>query len=363
MSRYLGDPDFAHDRPPCTGLLLVNLGTPEAPTTAAVRRFLAEFLADPRVIELPRPLWRLLLHGVVLRIRPRRSAAAYRAVWQAEGSPLLAIAERQAAALARELAARGLAPVEVALGMRYGRPSVREALEGLHAAGARRLLVLPLYPQYSATTTGSTFDAVSAVLSGWRWLPELRFLTHYHDHPPYLDALAASVRERWRAQGPSERLLFSFHGLPKRYFLAGDPYYCQCHKTARLVAERLALPDETWALAFQSRVGREPWLAPYTDEMLPVWAREGVRSVTVLCPGFSADCLETLEEVDIRYRELFLESGGERFDYVPALNDRAEHVRALADLVAAQLAGWQEHVDEVELEARAGRARARGAAR
>ncbi|MDX1434310.1 MAG: ferrochelatase [Gammaproteobacteria bacterium] len=342
---YRGRPDQrrageGHGEGGITGLLLANLGTPDAPTTAAVRRYLREFLSDPRVVELPRWLWLPVLHAVVLRVRPPRTAAAYRGIWTERGSPLLANSRAQAEALQQLLDARCRARVRVALGMRYGNPSIESALEELHDADMRRLIVLPLYPQYSATTTGSVFDALGATLSSWRWLPDVRFVSHYHDAPGYLDALAASVREHRARHGRAERLLFSFHGIPQRYFHQGDPYYCECHKTARLVAERLGEPDGEWAMSFQSRVGREPWLEPYTETILPQWAAEGIREIDVLCPGFSADCLETLEEIAIRDAELFQSAGGERLRYIPALNAREDHVAALADIVRAHAGDW-----------------------
>jgi ferrochelatase len=334
-------PSFRHDQPACAGVLLTNLGTPEAPTPAAVRRYLAEFLWDPRVVELPRPLWWLILHGVILRVRPARSARKYQIIWTPEGSPLLAISQRQAAAVAAMLAERCPGPVRVAVGMRYGKPSIAAALAELRAAGIQRLLVLPLYPQYSAATVASTFDAVAAELRTWRWLPELRFISQYHDHPGYLDALAAHLRVA-RAEQSGERLLFSFHGLPKRNLLAGDPYYCQCQKTARLVAERLGLQPDQWVVAFQSRFGRTEWLQPYTSVLLADWAKSGVKSVDVACPGFAADCLETLEEMALENRRIFLDAGGERYRYLPALNDDPAHIAALADLIGRHAAGWPE---------------------
>ncbi len=334
-------PAFAHDRPACTGVLLANLGTPDAPTPVAVRRYLAEFLWDPRVVEIPRPLWWLILHGIILRVRPARSARKYQAIWTAEGSPLLAISRRQAAAVAAALAERYPGPVRVAVGMRYGNPSIAAALAELRAAGVHRLLALPLYPQYSAATAASTFDAIAAELRTWRWLPELRFIAQYHDDPGYLNALADSIRTA-RAEQPGERLLFSFHGLPKRNLLAGDPYHCQCQKTARLVAERLGLQAGEWAVAFQSRFGRAEWLQPYTSTLLADWAKTGVKSVDVVCPGFAADCLETLEEIAIENRRIFLEAGGERYRYLPALNDAPAHIAALTDLIGRHTAGWPE---------------------
>ncbi len=341
MMQATPSPRFSHDQPTCTGVLLANLGTPDAPTPAALRRYLAEFLWDPRVVELPRPLWWLILHGVVLRIRPARSARKYQAIWTGDGSPLLAISRRQTVAVAAALRQRCLGPVQVALGMRYGNPSIASALAELRDAGARRLLILPLYPQYSAATVASTFDTVAAELRRWRWLPDLRLISHYHDDPAYLDALAASIRTA-RAEQSGERLLFSFHGLPKRNLLAGDPYHCECHKTARLVAERLGLQEDQWAVAFQSRFGRAEWLQPYTSELLAAWARAGVKRADVVCPGFAADCLETLEEIALENREVFLAAGGEHYRYIPALNDASAHIDVLARLIVQHAAGWPE---------------------
>ncbi|MBK7984119.1 MAG: ferrochelatase [Candidatus Competibacteraceae bacterium] len=334
-------PPFTHDRAACTGVLLANLGTPDAATPEALRRYLAEFLWDARVVEIPRLPWWLILHGVILRLRPARSARKYQAIWTPDGSPLLAISQRQKAAITTALAERCSGPARVALGMRYGNPSIAAALAELRAAGAQRLLVLPLYPQYSAATTASTFDAVAAELRTWRWLPELRFINHYHDEPGYLDALADNIRAA-RGEQPGERLLFSFHGLPKRNLLAGDPYHCHCQKTARLLAERLGLAAEQWAIAFQSRFGRAEWLQPYTSALLADWAEAGIKRVDVACPGFAADCLETLEEIAIENRRTFLNAGGERFRYLPALNDSPAHIEFLAELIGRHAAGWPE---------------------
>ncbi len=368
-SRYAGHADFDHAAALKVGVLLVNLGTPQAPDTASVRRYLAEFLWDPRVVEVPRALWWLILHGVILRVRPPRSARAYQSVWTDAGSPLMVNSRAQATALQRALDAHAPGLYTVALAMRYGRPDVAGAIDALAAAGAARLLVLPLYPQYSGTTTGSVFDAVSAALQRRRWVPDLHMLSGYHDEGAYVAALAASIRDAWREHGRPRRLLFSFHGIPRRYFLAGDPYHCQCHKTARLVAEALALEDGAWSVSFQSRVGREEWLRPYTDETLEAWGREGLESVHVACPGFAADCLETLEEIAEENRERFQQAGGGRFVYVPALNDRADHVAALVGLVhraSAAWLPWARHEAEqaaVEPHPRLARARALGATR
>ena len=339
---YSSAPNFAHAAGERVGVLLVNLGTPDAPTPAAVRRYLREFLWDPRVIELPRPLWWLVLNGVILNVRPRRSAHAYSVVWTDEGSPLLAISRRLRDALQAALDTELPGPVSVALGMRYGRPSVAEALRELRDAAVRRLLVLPMYPQYSATTTASVFDAVTAELQRWRWLPELRFVNHYHDDPAYIDALAGSVRRFQAAYGTPDRLLMSFHGIPRRYFLGGDPYHCECQKTGRLLAEALGLAPDRWRLGFQSRVGREEWLRPYTDETLRRWGAEGVRSVQVICPGFAADCLETLEEIALQNRDTFVAAGGKDYAFIPCLNDEPAHIGALSALVRRHLQGWPE---------------------
>ncbi len=322
------------------GILITNLGTPDAPTPKALRRYLSEFLWDRRVVDMPRPLWWLILNGIILRTRPGRSAAAYQKVWTDQGSPLMAISRRQTEQLRQELAARLRRQVPVVLGMRYGNPSVANALNELRELGVDRLLVLPLYPQYSGSTTASTLDAVAAALRSERDIPALRFIRDYHADSGYLDALAASIMEARQGRPPAQRLLFSFHGTPLRFRTEGDPYYQQCLATARGVAERLVLKSTEWQVVFQSRFGREEWLRPYTDETLKRFPGEGITSVEVVCPGFAADCLETLEEIAEENRELFLEAGGEAYHYIPALNDRSDHIKALAALVERNLCGW-----------------------
>jgi ferrochelatase len=338
-SAFVGDADYEHARADRLGVLLVNLGTPDAPTPAAVRRFLAQFLWDPRVVEAPRWLWWLALHGVILRIRPARSAHAYQQIWTAEGSPLLVNSRALTSAVDEVL--RGKLNASVALAMSYGSPSIPSVLAQFRREGVRRLLVLPLYPQYSSTTSASVFDAVTSELQRWRWVPELRFITSYHDDRGYIDAAAAVIEDHWRAHERAH-LLFSFHGVPRRYVLAGDPYFCQCLKTARLIAERLALGAEDWSVSFQSQVGREEWLRPYTDETLAQMAAQGRKRVTLVCPGFATDCLETLEEIAIRNRKLFLDRGGEFYDYVPALNANRAHAAALAEVILRHARGWPE---------------------
>jgi ferrochelatase len=342
--RYISSPDFHRDGAERIGILLVNTGTPEAPEPKEVRRFLARFLSDPRVVELPRMLWLPILHGIVLRTRPKASAAKYRKIWTAYGSPLQDLSERLRAELSLTLTQRVLAPLTVELGMLYSRPTVGAALHRLRESGAQRILVLPLYPQYSGTTTGAVYDKVNAELRRWRWLPELRYVAEYHDQPGYIDALRASIVQHWEAHGRTKHLLISFHGIPERSFHQGDPYFCKCQKTARLLADELMLRETEWSVSFQSRFGPAGWLRPYTSQVLADMPTRGVRDVTVVCPGFSVDCLETLEEIDIENRSTFLQAGGQSFQYVPALNARTEHARFLADLVARHCQGWT-HVE------------------
>lgn len=338
---YLGQPDFRHGSAERCAVVLVNLGTPSAPNARAIRRYLAEFLSDPRVIELPRALWLPILFGAILPFRPFRSAAAYREIWTQEGSPLRVHSEKLADMIEESLAASGV-PMAVRLAMRYGEPSISSVLRQLQAQGLRRLIVLPLYPQFSATTTASVFDAVGEELRGWRWPPELRTVSDYCHEPAWLDAVAESIRRHWQTHPPGERLLFSFHGIPQRYVRGGDPYFCQCQFSAREIAARLSLTSDQWQVSFQSRVGREAWLRPYTDEILTSLAAQGLRRLDVVCPGFAVDCLETLEEIAIRGESTFLAAGGERLSYVPALNADAAHASALAALARRHGAGWPE---------------------
>ena len=333
MAGYTGNPEFKYDTPAVTGILITNLGTPDAPTPAALRKYLAQFLSDPRVIETPRLLWWPILHGIILRLRPRRSARAYREVWTDAGSPLLNISHRQCDAIRLALNEVADQPYRVELGMRYGDPSIRSALDRLRSHNMNRLLVLPLYPQYSAATTASTFDAVADVLKTWRCIPEVRMVNSYHDDPGYIAALAESIRNHWAQHGKPDRLLFSFHSLPEAYVLAGDPYRDECVATARLAARALDLHEDTWEVSFQSRFGPRKWLQPYTDKLLRKWGKSGIGHVQVICPGFAADCLETLEEIKIQNRDFFLDAGGKNFSYIPALNDSPAHIAALKDII------------------------------
>jgi ferrochelatase len=341
--RYYGQTEFIHGTEPRLGIVLVNLGTPAAPEPAALRRYLAEFLSDPRVVEIPRLVWKSILHGIILRTRPRRSAESYAKVWTDQGSPLMVNSKLLADRIADELKHRIAGPVTVTLAMRYGEPAIDQVLRNLQSNGVQRLLILPLYPQYSGATTASVADAVFASLSQWRWVPELRLKGAYHDDPGYIEALAQSIRVHWKEQqGRGDKLLISFHGMPRATLDAGDPYFCHCHKTARLLAESLELPEGEWEMAFQSRFGPAEWLQPYVAERLKELPAEGVKNLTVVCPGFACDCVETLEEIVMEGDSTFKAAGGERFTYVPALNAEPVHVQLLAELILQQAAGWPE---------------------
>ena len=322
------------------GILLTNLGTPDSADTHDVRRYLKEFLSDPRVINTPRLLWWPVLNLFILNTRPKHSAKAYQKIWTDEGSPLLCISQQQAEEISKHLAEEGNDGIKLELAMRYGKPSIADGLAALKEQGVRKILVLPLYPQYSATTTASTFDAVSAALKADSNVPELRFINRYSAHPDYIAALAQSVREHWAVQGRAEKLLMSFHGLPQEYIERGDPYQAECEQTAADLAAVLELEEDAWELTFQSRVGPKAWLQPYTDQTLASLARSGVKSVQIMCPGFSADCLETLEEIQMQNRDVFVEAGGERYEYIPCLNARTDHIEMLVSLIRQHMAGW-----------------------
>ncbi len=334
MARYRPEPAFDPDRSGRDAVLLVNLGTPDAPTPAAVRRYLAEFLADPRVVEIPRAIWLPLLYGVIVPLRARQSAEKYASIWDAEGSPLAVHTARQARLLRDWLDERlGRDAPQVEFAMRYGRPSIAEQLDRLRAAGCERILVLPLYPQYAASTTASVVDALGGWLARARNQPEVRCVRHFNEHPAYIAALAAQVRRHWQAKGRSAPLVMSFHGLPKFSVERGDPYQRECERSARRLGEALGLADNEWRLSFQSRFGRTEWLQPYTQPTLVELARGGARRVDVICPGFAADCLETLEELGIVARRAFIEAGGAEFNLIPCLNESAEWIDALGALV------------------------------
>lgn len=347
LSCYSGDVMQDDNQKSKTGVVLVNLGSPSAPETGAVRRYLREFLSDPRVVEIPRLIWWCILNCVVLLVRPAKSAAAYRKIWLSEhGSPLVHYTRLQAEAVESLMDVHVEDSVPVATAMRYGEPSMASVLESLTRSGVEQILVLPMYPQYSATTTASVVDEVARVLSGMRNQPAVRFIKSYHDYEPYIAAMAKHIRQYWQEHGRGDKLILSFHGLPQRCIAKGDPYKEQCELTARLLADALLLSDEQWQLTFQSRFGAEEWLQPYTDQTLQGLGEQGLARVDVFCPGFAADCLETLEEIAMEARHAFTEAGGGEFHYIPALNAQPAHIDALMHLVEENLAGWVDFISE-----------------
>ena len=363
MARYWPEPAWTHGTPARTGVLLVNLGSPTAPTAAAVRPYLKQFLSDPRVVEIPAPVWWPILNGIILNTRPRKSAAKYATIWMDEGSPLKVHTERQTKLLAGYLGHGGINGLQVEWAMRYGSPSVPDVLNRMKADGCDRILIVPMYPQYAASTTASVLDEVADCLSRWRNQPEIRYVRNFHDHPGYIAALAQSVRDHWMKNGEGDKLVMSFHGIPRRSLDLGDPYHCECHVTARLLARELGLPDDRWQLTFQSRFGKAEWLKPYTQPTLESLAQQGTARVDVMCPGFPADCLETLEEIAMECRHAFLSCGGKEFHYIPCLNERDDWISALRDIVRDNLGNWlnRPSVDRQQLAASAQRARAAGA--
>ena len=336
----LPEPPWEHGTVPRTGILLVNLGTPDEPTTKAVRRYLREFLWDPRVVEIPRLIWWVILNVIILNTRPAKSAKKYASIWTKDGSPLKVYTLRQAQLLKGFLGERVKSPIAVAVGMRYGNPSIAEAVATLRKKNVDRLLLLPLYPQYAASTTATAFDELARVLAQHRNVPAIRMVRSFHDHPAYVKAIAKNVNEYWMKHGRPDKLVFSFHGLPRFALDKGDPYLCECRKSARLIATELGWNDERTLVTFQSRFGRAEWLKPYTGETLAELGRAGLGRVDVVCPGFAADCLETLEEIAIEGKETFREAGGKDFHYIPTTNDSQPFMTALAIVALENLQGW-----------------------
>ncbi|WP_428241522.1 ferrochelatase [Gynuella sp.] len=333
---YQGFTDIPSNAPG-TAVLICNLGTPEAPTPKALKTYLKEFLSDPRVVEAPRWLWWLILNGIILNTRPRKSAAAYREVWTEQGSPLLIYTRNQSRALQALVSKESEEPVVVDFAMRYGNPSMSDKLSALLQQGIRNIIVLPLYPQYSGSTSGSTFDALGQFLQSSRTVPDLTFIHNYHDHPAYINAMSEHIQNYWKQHGRADKLILSYHGTPVSYRDKGDPYYDQCMKTSQLLQQALELADSEIMTTFQSRFGKAEWLQPYTDKTMMQLGSSGVKSVQVFCPGFSSDCLETIEEIDQENREYFLEAGGQSFNYIPALNDKPEHIQALLEIIQPYL--------------------------
>jgi len=339
VSRFSGITDNPHEGRfhQKTGILLTNLGSPDEPSTKAVRTYLREFLSDRRIVEIPRLIWMIILHGIVLRVRPKKSANLYKSIWTEKGSPLTHITELQRDKLSSLLKEKGYQNTEVVMSMRYGNPSIESGLQELREKGFTRIVVLPLYPQYSSPTTGSTFDAVSRVLQTWRWVPELHFINGYHKNTSYIDSLANSVAEDLQKNGTPQKIVFSYHGMPKLFLENGDPYYCLCLQTTRLVVEKLNLDKDLVISTFQSRFGKAEWLKPYTDATLESLPAQGIKDVAIISPAFSADCLETLEELESENREIFEEAGGEKYRYIAALNDRDDHIEAMFEVLKPNL--------------------------
>ncbi|MFT6350235.1 MAG: ferrochelatase [Psychromonas sp.] len=339
VSRFSGITDNPHEGRfhQKTGILLTNLGSPDAATAKALRIYLREFLSDRRIVEIPRLLWMIILHGIILRTRPKRSAKLYESVWTKDGSPLTHMTHVQRDKLSAFLKDRGYENTEVVMAMRYGNPSIEVGLEELREKGFTRIVVFPLYPQYSSPTIGSTFDAVSKVLCKWRWVPELHFISGYHKNEAYINSLANSVSEDLAANGMPQKLVFSYHGMPKLFLKNGDPYHCLCLQTTRLIVEKLGLDKDLVVSTFQSRFGKAEWLKPYTDATLKSYPAEGIKDIAIISPAFSADCLETLEEIEVENREIFKDAGGEKYRYIAALNDRDDHIEAMFDVLKPNL--------------------------
>jgi protoporphyrin/coproporphyrin ferrochelatase len=347
---YQTEPAYTHGTPARTGILLINLGTPDAPTTQAVRPYLKEFLGDPRVVEIPRAIWWLILNGIILNTRPKKSAAKYATIWMPEGSPLRVHTEKQTALLQGFLGERTKAPFVVDYAMRYGNPSIASVLRKLREQNCQRILVVPMYPQYAASSSGTAFDIVFAEIQRMRNTPALRTIKNFHDHPGYIKALANNINDYWMKNGRPEKLVMSFHGLPQFSLDKGDPYHCECHKTGRLLAQELGLKPGQYFLSFQSRFGKAEWLKPYTTATLKELGKQKTKRVDVVCPGFVADCLETLEEIAMEGKEDFQHAGGGEYHYIPCLNERNDWMHALTDLVMENLHGWLIEPNTAELE-------------
>ncbi len=339
MVKYIGEKDYEHGSKEKIGVLITNLGTPDAPNKKELKVYLNQFLSDPRVIELPKILWQIILKLVILQIRPSKSAEAYKQIWTDKGSPLLDIANRQLNKIQSSFSSKN-ENIVFEVGMRYGNPSIPDALLKLQKKQVRRLLVLPMYPQYCAATTGSTFDEVTNVLQKWRWIPEMRFINQYFEEKNYIEALSNSIKSFWKKTSKPQKIIFSYHGIPKRYLTNGDPYHCFCLKTTRLVKEQMGLSDDEIMTTFQSRFGREEWLKPYTSETLKELPKQGIKNIHIISPGFSSDCLETLEELEEENKEYFMESGGENYHYIPCLNDHDDHINVFVNLIKKHTQGW-----------------------
>ena len=339
--KYEGEKNYKHGKKERIGILITNLGTPDKPNKEALKTYLKEFLSDHRVIEIPRLIWQAILRLIILNLRPQKSAKLYKSIWKKEGGPLLLMLQKQKKGIQKTLR-KSSKNLEIEIGMRYGNPSIKLGLENLRSKRCRKILILPLYPQYCAATTGSTFDKVTEILRKWRWIPEIRFVNNYFEESMYIECLVKSIKESWKKDGKTQKLIFSYHGVPKKYLLKGDPYYCFCQKTTRLVAERMKLKKKDYITTFQSKFGPGEWLQPYTDKTLEELPKKGIKKIHILSPGFSSDCLETLEELEVQNKENFLSSGGERYNYIKCLNDDPQHLKMLGFLILNHIKGWTE---------------------
>ena len=341
--RYKSNEKYSHGAERKIGVLLVNLGTPDAPTTSAVRKYLAEFLSDPRIVEMPRIIWWLILNIIILNIRPQRSKKLYKKIWSKDGSPLLVISNNIVSKIknSKNILKKNIL---IDLAMRYGNPSIKKALDNYRENNINKLVVIPMFPQYSAATTASIFDKLSSEMKTWRNIPDIRFLSTYHDEPSYISACVHRIKHHWEKEKKSKKLIFSFHGLPQVNLHKGDPYHCYCHKTAEMIAKELKISESDYIVTFQSRFGNQVWLQPYTDEVLENLAKEGVDSVDIFCPGFLCDCLETLEEINIQSRENYISCGGIFFNYIPALNDSDENIKSMENIILQEIMDWDNHI-------------------
>ena len=335
--KYEGENNYKHGSKERIGVLITNLGTPDKPKRKELKIYLKEFLSDPRVIEIPKVIWQIILRLIILNLRPQKVAKLYKFIWKKEGGPLLVMLKKQKKGIQKILKKKN---IKIEIGMRYGNPNIKLGLEKLRRQSCRKILILPLYPQYCAATTGSTFDKVTEILRKWRWIPEIRFVNNYFEEPMYIECLARSIKKNWKKFGKSQKLIFSYHGIPKKYLLKGDPYHCFCQKTTRLVAEKMKLKEKDYITTFQSRFGPDEWLQPYTDKTLEELPEKGIKKVHILSPGFSSDCLETLEELEVQNKEIFFSSGGEEYNYIKCLNDDLQHLKMLRSLILNHLKGW-----------------------
>ncbi len=335
--KYFGEKNYKHGTKTHIGVLLTNLGTPDKPDKKNLRKYLKEFLSDPRVIEVPQIIWQIILRGIILNIRPKKVAKLYKSIWQKGGGPLLVMLNKQKNGIKNILKNKN---IKIEIAMRYGNPNIETGLNKLRKQGCRKILIFPLYPQYCAATTGSTFDKVTVIFRKWRWIPELRFINNYFDNPDYIDCLIRSIKENQKKYGKYQKLIFSYHGIPKKYLLKGDPYHCFCQKTTRLIIEKMNLKEDEYLTTFQSRFGPDEWLTPYTDKTLKELPSQGIKKIHILSPGFSSDCLETLEELKVENKSNFISAGGEKYNYINCLNDNSDHLKMLSSVILNNLKGW-----------------------